>query len=118
MSARIVTHTKGADAMNLAEYRSLPSVQRSLARWKEMSDADRTAYMEAGGADAPINNPPIAEEAAAIDPAVTATIERVKANSKRATTEAPKDAATTAAMDRIAANYKAASGFDLRRKDG
>jgi hypothetical protein len=104
--------------MNLNEYRSLPAAQRSLSNWRQMSEADRTAYLEAGGASAPINNPPIVEEAAAVDPAIAATIERVRENYKLATTAAPQDAATAAALDRISANYKAASGFELRRKDG
>jgi len=103
--------------MNLTEYRALPPTQRSLANWRQMSEAERTAYLEAGGASAPINNPPIVEEAAAVDPTIAATIERMSTNFKLATTEAPKDAATATALDRIAANHKAASGFDLRRKD-
>jgi hypothetical protein len=102
--------------MNLTEYRSLPAAQRSLANWRQMSEADRTAYLEAGGASAPINNPPIVEEAAAVDPTIAATIGRMTANYKLATTAAPKDATTAAVIERIAANYKAASGFDLRRK--
>jgi hypothetical protein len=101
----------------LAKYRTLPHAERNLTNWRAMSEADRAEYLEAGGANAPINNQIAAETVTAIDPIVAATIERVKANHKLATTAAPKDAATSSALDRIAANYKAASGFDLRRKD-
>jgi hypothetical protein len=103
--------------MNLTEYRALPAAQRSLTNWKLMSEADRSAYMEAGGASAAVNKPPIVEATAAVDPTIAATIERVRANYNLATTEAPKDAATAAALQRIGVNYKAASGFDLERRD-
>jgi hypothetical protein len=104
--------------MNLKAYRESPPAKRTLAAWRLLSEADRAEYMEAGGASAPINNPPIAEEANTVDPAVAATIERIAANYKLATTAAPRDAVTAAALERIAANYKAASGFDLRRREG
>jgi len=103
--------------MNLKTYQTLPHVERNLTNWRAMSEADRAAYLEAGGANAPINNQIEAETVTAIDPTVALTIERVRGNYALATTAAPTDAATAAAIDRIAANYRAASGFDLRRRD-
>jgi hypothetical protein len=102
--------------MNLTDYRKLPHAQRNLTNWQAMSEADRGEYLEAGGANAPINNQIAAETVKAIDPTIAATIERMSANYNRATTAAPKDAATAAAIERIGANYEAASGFK-RRKD-
>lgn len=102
--------------MNLTEYRTLPHAQRTLSNWKQMSEADRSEYLEAGGANAPINNQISAEVVKAIDPTIAATIERISANYKFATTAAPKDAATAAAIERITANHEAVSGFK-RRKD-
>ncbi len=102
--------------MNLTEYRTLPHAQRTLTNWKQLSEADRGEYLEAGGANAPINNQIPAETVKAIDPTVAATIERVRANHALATAEAPKDAATAAVIERIGANHEAASGFKRRKE--
>jgi hypothetical protein len=97
--------------LSLAEYRALPHAQRNLTNWRRMSDAGRGEYLESGGANAPINNPAIAEAVTAIDPAIAATVERMAANYKLAQEGPPMDASVAATIERIRSAHEAVSGF-------
>jgi hypothetical protein len=86
-----------------------------------MSEADRGEYLESGGANAPVNNQAIVETVTTIDPAITATVERMSLNYRIAKGQAPMGATVAATIERIRANHEAASGFkrsSAERSDG
>ncbi len=97
-------------ALSLAEYRALPRAQRNLPNWRRMSEADHGAYMEVGGADAPANNPAVVAEAeTVIDPAITATVARMR-ELRSGERRSPATARRGRRLARIRRDYEAASG--------